>query len=265
MIMQVATPQVELWRIEGAYSNHPHDHEDEFQITVPLYGRCEFTQDNRLYRLADGSGLVQHPQQRHYFEIDAQSGILICKIAKRSLNEFGMQEDAEFDAAQRFDPVFLREKFRKWMNALLNSDMRDGGHAEEEVEMQVLAYFLDAMTGSHRLNRRSVPAAPAQMRTVLEYIRDHYRDPIRIDTLASMAYQSRYHFIRSFKKEIGVTPYQYVLQLRMEEARQLLRQTDKSITDISFGLGFASVSQFQRAFARTMGVPPKAYRESCRA
>ncbi len=95
---------------------------------------------------------------------------------------------------------------------------------------------------------------------VLDYIHAHYIDQVSIDELAAVALQSRFHFIRSFKSLTGMTPYQYVLRLRMEEARKQLRYSSVTITEISFGLGFSSTSQFYRVFMKSTGVTPEQYR-----
>ncbi|NOU93713.1 helix-turn-helix domain-containing protein [Paenibacillus sp. LMG 31456] len=268
MIVQISTPQLELWRIEGEFINLPHSHENEYQITIPIHGACLLTQENKNYRLVDGSGLVQHPQDQHYFEIGVQSGVLIFKVNQNSLKELTRREEIEFSLRQQFDPSFLSEKFRKWMSTLLAYDPTDR-LAQEEMESQILSYLYGALSGNHKSNsytdpneRASLPGTDPYMGKALEYIHAHYTDEIEIHTLASIALQSRFHFIRSFKAAIGVTPYQYVLRLRMDEARRKLQRSSMSITDISFSLGFSSVSQFYRAFVKAVGLTPEQFRNS---
>lgn len=266
MIIKVSTPHLELWQIDGEFSNHPHIHENELQITIPIFGHCQFTLVNRHYRLVDGGGLVQHPKEQHFFEIGSQSGVLIFKVSQNSLKELTGQEEFEFAVQQKFDPKFIREKFRNWTNALLTCGTADR-LAQEELESQVLFYLLGALAGNHKNDPNRTVRIPAhysdpQMGKVLEYIHENYRNDIRVDKLAFMALQSRYHFIRSFKAMMGVTPYQYVLLLRMEEAKRLLKRSIQSVTEISFSLGFSSVSQFQRTFVKTVGMTPTQFRNS---
>lgn len=266
MIIQVTTPQLELWQIEGTFSNQPHVHENEFQITIPLFGNCDFMLGNRPYSLGNGGGLVQHPRERHYFEMGPQAGVLIFKVNQDSWKKLTGQENFEFDVRQKFDPGFMREKFRKWTNTLL---AYDGGDrlAQEEVESQVLYYLRGTLIGNHKsvfdpAGKAHTLHSDRHLGKVLEYMHASFRNEIRVDDLASMALQSRYHFIRSFKVAMGVTPYQYVLLLRIEEAKRLLKGTGDSVTQISFGLGFSSVSQFQRAFFKGVGCTPKEFRNS---
>jgi len=265
MIMQITTPRLELWRIEGAFRNEPHVHEDDYQVTVPLDGPCLFTHDSRDYRLADGSGLVQHPKDRHSFEIETGASVLIFKIKQYGFREIAGADSPEFALHQQFEPSRMSGRFRQWTNALLSNALQDR-LAQEELESQVLSYLERALIGNHRgaaQDRTAMAAADPYMRQALTYIDDHYKEEIRIDTLAAIALLSRFHFIRSFKAAVGQTPYQYVLRLRMDEAKRLLRRTGLSVTDIAYSLGFASISQFYRSFAKSVGTSPEKYRHQC--
>ncbi|RIX50271.1 AraC family transcriptional regulator [Paenibacillus nanensis] len=267
MIIQLSTPRLELWRIDGQFSNQPHVHDHDFQITIPLYGQCEFTLENRPYSLMNGGGLVQHPKEKHYFEIDASSGVLIFKLNQNGLRHHSLQEHTEFAISQQFDVSFMTEKFRKWSSVLLSCDPSDL-LVQEELESEILYFLLDKMDGSHKHIAESfalrVPCADLHMSNALDYIHAYYKTDVRIDTLAALAIRSRYHFIRSFKELTGLTPYQYVLQLRIEEAKRLLKATKLTVTEISFSLGFSSVSQFQRLFAKASGATPSDFRRACR-
>lgn len=267
--MQVTTPRLELWRIDGPFTNVPHAHDDDYQITVPMYGICHFTLENRNYRLADGGGLVQHPKERHVFEIGKADGVYIFKAGQEGLREFARRDSLELDLKQQFDRTQLAGRFRGWMDALLAHDPEDE-LAQEEIESEVFAYLCGAMSGNHREagdswtngDRAGTSGADCYMMQALDYVHAHYADTITVEELAAIAMQSRFHFIRSFKAAFGATPYQYVIRLRIEEAKRLLRRTDRSVTDIGLGLGFASVSAFHRAFAKAVGRSPEQYRRS---
>lgn len=267
MILQVTTPRMELWRIDGPFANAPHTHDDDYQITVPMYGTCRFTLENRNYRLADGGGLVQHPKERHVFEIGEKDGVYIFKVGQEGLRAFARRDSLELDLKQQFDRAQLAGRFRGWMDALLTHDPEDR-LAQEEIESQVFGFLCGAMSGNHRegagirttVDRIAKAAVDPYLMQAHDYVRAHYADAITVEELAAIAMQSRFHFIRSFKAAFGATPYQYVLRLRIEEAKRLLRATDRSVTDIGFGLGFASASAFHRAFAKAVGVSPEQYR-----
>jgi AraC-like DNA-binding protein len=89
-----------------------------------------------------------------------------------------------------------------------------------------------------------------------------YAEPLDLDALARAACMSRWHFVRSFRRVFGETPYQYLLTRRMERAAALLRTTDHSVARICAEVGLVSVSSFTTSFKRIHGCTPTAYRRA---
>jgi AraC family transcriptional regulator len=99
-----------------------------------------------------------------------------------------------------------------------------------------------------------------QLLQVLEYINEHLNQDIKLADLAALLGMSQFHFSHLFKQSIGMAPYQYLLQQRVERAKQLLKQTDQSIMDIAFMCGFNSHSHLSKQFRQLTGMTPSAYR-----
>jgi AraC family transcriptional regulator len=99
-----------------------------------------------------------------------------------------------------------------------------------------------------------------QLLKVLDYIHDHLDQDIKLADLAQLLDISQFHFSHLFKQAIGKAPYQYLLQQRVERAKQLLHQTDQSIADIAFLCGFNSHSHLSKQFRQLTGMTPTAYR-----
>jgi transcriptional regulator GlxA family with amidase domain len=87
-----------------------------------------------------------------------------------------------------------------------------------------------------------------------------YGRPLDIATLASIACVSEAHFIRAFRAAFGETPHRYLQRRRVERALYLLRCTDRSITDICFDVGVASLGTFSKTFHLIVGESPTDYR-----
>ncbi len=87
-----------------------------------------------------------------------------------------------------------------------------------------------------------------------------YFEPLDVDDLARAAGLSRAHFSREFRRAFGVPPHVYLLTRRLERAAALLRNTDRSVTDICLSVGLQSLGSFTTSFARAYGIPPSAYR-----
>lgn len=91
-----------------------------------------------------------------------------------------------------------------------------------------------------------------------------YADPLPVAELAATAFASPAHFIRSFKRAFGETPHQYLLSRRVERAKDLLRSTELTVTEISLAVGFAGPAPFYAAFRELVGDTPTAYRDHAR-
>jgi AraC-like DNA-binding protein len=89
-----------------------------------------------------------------------------------------------------------------------------------------------------------------------------YSEPLGVDDLAAAASLSRAHFSREFRAAFGESPHTYLLTRRMERAAALLRNTDRSVTDVCFSVGLKSIGSFTTSFKRTYGVTPNEYRDS---
>jgi AraC-like DNA-binding protein len=87
-----------------------------------------------------------------------------------------------------------------------------------------------------------------------------YREPLDVRTLAESARLSPWHFSREFRRAFGESPHKYLLARRLERAAALLRNTDRSVSDICLTVGLRSVGSFTTSFGRTFGLSPTAYR-----
>ena len=87
-----------------------------------------------------------------------------------------------------------------------------------------------------------------------------YGESLDIAALAALVHMSEAHFIRTFKNVFHETPHRYLQRRRVERAMFLLRETDRSVTDICVEVGFTSLGTFSRTFADIVGESPSAYR-----
>jgi transcriptional regulator GlxA family with amidase domain len=89
-----------------------------------------------------------------------------------------------------------------------------------------------------------------------------YAEPLDLRALADAAGCSRYHFLRAFRAAYGETPGAYLTRRRIERARELLRATNLTVTEICFLVAFASLGSFSARFSRLVGAAPTAYRDA---
>jgi AraC-like DNA-binding protein len=92
------------------------------------------------------------------------------------------------------------------------------------------------------------------------FIDDHYHQPINLDDIADEAFFSKFHFIRLFKSTYGKTPHQYLIAVRIEQARLLL-QTGTPVTQVCYAVGFDSATSFSALFKKVLRQSPYAYQQ----
>jgi AraC family transcriptional regulator len=112
----------------------------------------------------------------------------------------------------------------------------------------------------HPSQERTGGLSGRAQKMVREYLCENLGEKIDLNTLADMINLSRFHFTRAFKKSFGLPPYQYLLNLRIQRAAELLRNTSSPITGIALEVGFSSSGEFARTFRRAMACSPREFR-----
>lgn len=103
---------------------------------------------------------------------------------------------------------------------------------------------------------------PDSVERARDYLTEHYNEKITLDDLAAKYAVSKFHFQKQFKHFIGYTPNEFLLQLRLTHAKELLRQTDQPISQIACDVGIQNVSHFINLFKKQEGITPLGYRNS---
>jgi AraC family transcriptional regulator len=113
---------------------------------------------------------------------------------------------------------------------------------------------------------KSLPSLPKggldrrRLLRVLDYIEANLEGILTLDCMASIACLSRFHFARAFKQAVGESPYRYVSNKRLERAKFLLTEGNRSLVDVALTLSFSSQANFVRSFKQATGLAPGQYR-----
>ena len=101
-----------------------------------------------------------------------------------------------------------------------------------------------------------------QIRPALEHIRDNFANPTKIAQIASVCHMSESHFRRLFEENMGMTPVDYLNQVRIKKACDMIRKTGYSMEEIAVKVGFSTTSTFNRNFKRIVGTSPYHWKKS---
>ena len=138
-------------------------------------------------------------------------------------------------------------------------------HSDLSLERQSRLLSVLAHMISRHADRKAGAPAPqgthGAVKTSLEYLASRFTENVTLSELSRAAGLSEFHLVRLFRAQVGLPPHAYLIQKRIDHARQLL-STGLPITQVSLDTGFAGQSHFTRAFTRIVGVTPGCYRRN---
>ncbi|QDU54810.1 helix-turn-helix domain-containing protein [Aeoliella mucimassa] len=123
--------------------------------------------------------------------------------------------------------------------------------------MQLVGYLSRCYSQSNNADSRAL----LRIASSITHLETHYSESIHLEELVAMAKMSKRSFLRTFEAAMGCTPIAYLIQLRTTQAAKLLRQTDRSVTDIAYDVGFNDSNYFTRQFRKHFGMSPRTYRQ----
>jgi len=124
-----------------------------------------------------------------------------------------------------------------------------------------------AALASGKSNDHATPSAGERRRAVEAalWLERNLAEAVGLEDAARQAGLSPFHFLRVFRRTLGVTPHQYLLRSRLRQAARRLAEGDQPITEVAFDCGFGDLSNFVRTFRRAAGASPRAFRRGTRA
>lgn len=211
------------------FASHHHEYG---QFLFPLMGSLEIQTKRQEFQLTSEYGFYIPPKLVHNYRSLDRNEFLILDIPGHYLPE---------NTSDMY--IKLDQQWTSIRYLLLEEAMMQ----EEGSSLIHLTRYI-----TNKL-QHSTPAS-------IEYIHNHYKENIKLDTLAKIEHYHPVYYSSWFKKKTGKTPKEYIAELRLKEAKQLLETTKWSITEISEELRFENASSFTRWFVKGEGISPLKYR-----
>lgn len=146
---------------------------------------------------------------------------------------------------------------------LLDRIIHELGRRERGFQFVATALFMQLVATLSRLYSRSDSRAAHELldlENLIAYLETRLDEPLRLEDLAARSHISVSTLLRRFKKATGLTPIDFLVRLRLEKARRMLRETRMPITEISYQTGFSDSNYFARQFRKNIGMSPGEYR-----
>ena len=130
----------------------------------------------------------------------------------------------------------------------------------EELALELAGMVLTTLGGSPVSMKGPTMRDERRIATAVQFIELHFRRPLSLEELSALVGISPYHFLRTFKHVVGLTPHQFILRRRLREAALRLRTTAEPVLDIALDAGFGDLSNFNHTFRAAFGTTPTEYR-----
>lgn len=130
----------------------------------------------------------------------------------------------------------------------------------EELALELVARVVTTIDGAPLSMKSLTTRDESRISTAVSFIESHFRQQLSLEELSELVGISPYHFLRTFRQVVGLTPHQFLLRRRLSEAALRLRTTNESVLEIALDAGFGDLSNFNHTFRSSFGTTPTKYR-----
>lgn len=262
----------------------PHAH-DYMQIWYISRGCCEHWVEGMRHRLTRGDVFIIPPKLEHQVLQLEDAEIISCEFsfdhffpqqestAYRHLHETAMSlsfvwlflKDADDMQSQFSLRPETGERVNTLMNAMLVEYQNGEIYYEEFLRVQIMELLL-LLAREYSQSARSGAVIDAyekykpMVEEAIRYVEEHYNEPLKLDDVCRISMMSKTYFCYLFKLLTQQTLVEYIMNLRVQKATQLLKDPANSITWVGYEVGFNDSTHFSRTFKKIVGVSPRTYR-----
>lgn len=234
-----------------------------FMVKFTLAGEGVLRLQNQEYRLTPRTITVFQCMEPHYYatsddywevkwiHFDGKAAVDFCNLINGDGHRVISLDEEGF---QQFNTLFE-----------LLSNLTDKNDIYNSVEITSILTRLLALMVQYSLTSSSSERETShhsRVQSAIDYIETHFTEKITLDELASKAYLSKYHFLRVFKEQTGISPIEYLSGIRISRAKILLKSTDMTLSEISEVTGFCDSKSLIRVFKDKTGETPGRYRKN---
>nr|WP_319386843.1 AraC family transcriptional regulator [uncultured Roseibium sp.] len=260
--IRIAPVESGIERIEARFTGKgfdPHRH-DTYAIGLTLNGVQTFRYRGKSHASQPGQIIVIHPDELHDGGAGTESGLRYRMIYIQPEDIRDALEGAGTASLPHIaDPVFTDPQLQAILRETLEDIETEMGELRRSSVLAELAAGLFRV-GDTGPNRSEGPMDRAALEKCADFLKESFRDPVRVSDLERLADLDRYTLSRQFKRAYGTSPHRYLLMRRLAHARQLL-SNGEPLAAVAVESGFADQSHMNRHFRRAFGMTPGTWRQ----
>ena len=240
-------------RYDTTLTPTPHFHKD-IELVFVVDGKCTVCADRKKEIVENGDIFLSFPNQIHYYENVKTGKYFLVIISPEILFEL---KEVLYNHIPKSN-IIRDVANSQFIDLLLSSSDVDIKYSNTLIVgllNQALAYLLPEFDLKPRIKTNN-----STLQEVLNYCSSNFANDISLDDIANALHISKFHISHLLNDKLGLSFSTYLNSLRINEACDLLEDTDKKIADISEEVGFGSIRSFNRTFSTTMNMSPLQYR-----
>jgi len=250
--------------VNAALPNHYHN---TMEVTVIIKGTQQYYVDDTAYILQGGDIIMTKPKECHgnndllqnvcqylWFQLDMSPSAENFLGLMQPYGDYLYQQMLRYNHRIKKTDVNSLSKLQEIFFSLSSHDPGVKLNGYNRFLEFLISIFCSASCSETRTCSSDIQAAT-------DYIHSHIKDHLSIDVIANHVGLSNSRFLVKFKQELGITPHAYISSKKIDVAKDILKFTDTSITDIAFEYNFSSSNHFSTVFKRFTGYSPSEYRE----
>ncbi|MGG2054119.1 AraC family transcriptional regulator [Lysinibacillus pakistanensis] len=251
--------KIEAYHFKGIMQKFPNHFHEYYVIGFIESGRRLLSCKSKEYIIEPGDLLLFNPRDNHACEqIDGKTLDYRCiniqpEVMRRAVFAITGEELLPYFTP----PVLFHNEWVAVLQDLHQMLMQEGAcFRKEEVFYFLLEQLMEEYT-EQRIST-STTAQSTKITAICEFLEKHYMDNIILEDLCNLSGLSKYYLLRSFTKQMGISPYSYLETIRIDKAKKMLEHGILPI-DVAFKTGFTDQSHFSNFFKKFIGLTPKQY------
>jgi AraC-like DNA-binding protein len=254
----------------------PNRHES-FEMVYMKRGKAVFEIAGYPAQIGPNDIIIIKPNQPHKFIVKSETGCEFIVLSFKFVNSFASQHsDVSLEDFLNFVRgkesgafITLKVSQKNEIITLLNRILNEKGNSDIGseflnyllvMELFVLISRALKMEWESSIKNKS-PKIKELIQVSVNYIHNNYERDISLKDIAQYVFLSTSYFTRAFKEEMGISPISYLLKIRIERAKELLKETDKRISEIALSVGFSNQQRFNDIFKKYAKLTPLQYRK----
>jgi len=266
--------QVYIRDPQPEFPMHSHGFDE---LVIILKGTARHIIDDQIFPVKSGDVFVISPNHMHQYQ--DMHGLALANIlfdpGPLAMEQWDIRALPGFHALFSLEPAFraqhnfrsrlqLAERQLNHANEIIHDLTRETEGRNPGYRVMAIGLFMQLAVYLSRCYSEEPSDESLDLLRIgdaIAHIETHYTEKISLDELAKKSHLSKRHFLRIFHDCIGRSPIDHLMHVRIQKAAELLKHTDRTITDIAFDCGFSDSNYFTRCFRKVMEQTPSQHRE----